>query len=294
MSWRCGSAHINHTGSGGSTECENHSHKTYTDDPDGTGVQSDVTRAKSTHLEEIKDAINRYRSHYNLSTITDFKNGFTKGNIEKLRNEIDTARKSSFSWTDDPVKDGSCGSSDYTPIRAVHTNELRQNMVNTEDVCYRCDTSCDSYSCACDTDPSCCDSHTSGCSDSCSCDGGGCSDSCSCDGGGCSDSCSCDGYSSCDCHNGCYNNLECSGGGMTCEQTCDSHSDCTCYGGCDNDGCSCNGGCDNDSCSCYGGCDNDSCSCDGYYCGAEYNGCGTHNRVCDRCDTVRNLVGSTT
>lgn len=321
MSWRC-TSHVTHTGVGSNLKCSGHTHTNFTDDDAiNQGVQANVTRVSSNHFEEIKNAINRYRQHYGLAPINDFVNGFTVQNINKLRSEISTINKTNLSWTDSTIE------ASKTPIKAIHINELRQKMINVEDKCYICDTTCDGYTCRCDDYSGCCDPF-SDCglcnSDSgCSCDG---NQTCQCHEASCvAHSCNCYGHTECDCFTGCYVHLICSCDGHTgcapaynetcvadpsvpCD--CDGHDPCSCYGGCDahvcvyyeNIPCTCNSGCDDDSCSCYGnvtcscyaaGCVSDvGCGCDGHSC-TEKAPCTNDQRICAKCDLVRNLVGST-
>lgn len=236
-------------------------------------LTSGQTLCKAVHVNEVRNAINRWRRFYGLGnrswtdgTITAGTTGVRKVHFDEMRSELNSLRGSAFSWTDGTITAG------VTAVRKVHMDELRANTNWLEqNKCYTCDT-CDNDYCSCDSDRICnCEGDT-GCCDS---------DYCICDHDmGCMpyvSSCGCEGDRGCGVDGAClaYDGLP----GCLCE----NYYGCNCdtdYGCCDTFSC-----CDMDAPDCrdYCNCEGDTGCCDTHRCNCDsYWTCSTCDGQCNR------------
>jgi hypothetical protein len=185
----------------------------------GETIIVDVTAVKpQEHIMELRNAVNRYRTHYGLAakTFTDSDpTVMRKPYIDELRAQMDYLHKQAFNWTDPTITAG------VTPVRKVHMDQLRSNMNHLEtDHCWTCDL-CNTEGCSsCVTDADGCGCHFFKChlDNYCACD---------------TELCFMDPY-------GCDTNiLECTKcvkvGCYKDQTTCDCHGDAGCQ--CDEEGC---------------------------------------------------------
>lgn len=127
----------------------------------GETIIVDVTAVKpQEHIMELRNAVNRYRTHYGLAakTFTDSDpTVMRKPYIDELRAQMDYLHKQAFNWTDPTITAG------VTPVRKVHMDQLRSNMNHLEtDHCWTCDL-CNTEGCSsCVSDSGCgaCDTHS--------------------------------------------------------------------------------------------------------------------------------------
>lgn len=124
-------------------------------------ITAGVTPIRSVHIQELRNAINRWRQHYGLAAKSFTDGILTAGStpiravhITELRSELNYLHRSNFTFTDPTITAG------VTPVRKIHIDELRANMNHLETShCWTCDR-CDSEYCSiCHIDSGCsCDS----------------------------------------------------------------------------------------------------------------------------------------
>lgn len=137
-------------------------------------ITAGSTAIRATHVQELRNAVNRYRQHYGLAaksftdpTLSASSTGIRKIHVDELRAQMDYLHKQTFNWTDPTITAG------VTPVRKVHMDQLRSNMNHLEtDHCWTCDL-CDTEGCSsCVTDADGCGCHLYKChiDNYCACD----------------------------------------------------------------------------------------------------------------------------
>lgn len=127
-------------------------------------ITAGSTAIRATHVQELRNAVNRYRQHYGLAakqftdpTLSASSTGIRKIHVDELRAQMDYLHKQTFNWTDPTITAG------VTPVRKVHMDQLRSNMNHLEtDHCWTCDL-CNTEGCSsCVSDSGCgaCDIHS--------------------------------------------------------------------------------------------------------------------------------------